>query len=155
MTPSQTTQGAGEGTTTKKEPPKWAKVFGWVVVLGVPVLIVIAIAGVASGSSKSGAVHTTKTTAATPVSTTTTEPASAQPTESLEEESAKAKSNGWTGENILLVRAAYEANAHMSGPQARCAAMFMAKTYTLEAVDHFSPAEKKTAEEDAVAACNS
>jgi hypothetical protein len=140
MTPSQTTQGAGEGTTTKKEPPKWAKVFGWVVVLGIPVIIVIAIAGAASGSSKSGAVHTTKTTA---------------PTESLEEESAKAKSNGWTGENILIVRAAYEANAHMSGPQARCAAMFMAKTYTLEAVDHFSPTEKKTAEEDAVAACNS
>lgn len=129
-----------------------------IVVIGfIGLSIIGAIAG-SGGKSKSpstqpASVAPAVTTTAPAVANSATSARTGGPAEGLAEEGAKGEANGWSGEDILTVRAAFEANAGLSGPVARCSAMNMAKTYTLEQVKNFTAAEKKTAEDQAVAPC--
>jgi hypothetical protein len=116
----------------------------------------VLVAAVSPSKSTSTKVQPTSVTPAV----TNTAPAAPTPTaatggpaEGATEEVAKREANGWTGNDILIARAAFETNAGLPGPVARCAALNLANTNTLEQVENFSAAERKAAGEQAVASC--
>lgn len=128
-------------------------------VVGFAVLVIIVLVVIAATSSSKST--STQSTSVTPA-VTNTAPAPANsatsartggPAEGATEEVAKREANGWTGNDILIARAAFETNAGLPGPVARCAALNLANTHTLEQVENFTAAERKTAGEQAVVPC--